>query len=145
MTWDVVARKEFRDAVRSRWLWALTVVFVLFTAGAALLFALVSGGGGQQAQGLTSLGLLGFLLSPAGLLVPIIGLVVSYKAVAGERDSGSLKLLLGLPHSRLDVLLGKVVGRGAVVGVAVVTGFVLTAVVVLATFAAFSPGKYLAF
>jgi ABC-2 type transport system permease protein len=142
MSWSVVARKEFRDAIRSRWLWALTVVFVLFSAGAAGIYVLLNSQGQTE---LTSLGLIFFLLSPAGILVPIIGLVVSYKAVAGERESGSLKLLLGLPHTRLDVVLGKVVGRTAVTAVAVVVGFAVTAVVAFVGFSEFSPGAYAGF
>jgi ABC-2 type transport system permease protein len=142
MSWRVVARKEFRDAIRSRWLWALTVVFVVFSAGAAGIYVLLNSQGQTE---LTSLGLVFFLLSPAGILVPVIGLVVSYKAVAGERESGSLKLLLGLPHTRLDVVLGKVVGRTAVTAVAVTVGFAVTAVVALLGFSEFSASTYLGF
>jgi ABC-2 type transport system permease protein len=57
---------------------------------------------------------------------PIVGVVVGYNAVSGGRESGSLKLLLSLPHSRADVVFGKVVGRGAALSLAVFAGVVRT-------------------
>jgi ABC-2 type transport system permease protein len=32
MTWQSVARKDFRDSLRSRWLWVLTALFVVVFA-----------------------------------------------------------------------------------------------------------------
>jgi ABC-2 type transport system permease protein len=137
MSWRVVAVKEFRDAIRSLWLWLLTGLFVLFVGGMAGAYGLLlSQAGGEE---VTSLGLLVFLLSPASLLVPIIGLVVSYKSIVGERESGSIKFLLGLPHTRLDVVLGKVVGRTAVVVTSVLVGFATAAVIAIGFYNEFSP------
>jgi len=42
-----------------------------------------------------------------------------YMAVVGERRSGSIKILLGLPPNRADVVFGKLLGRMGVVGLAV--------------------------
>lgn len=123
MTWQVVAHKDFQDAVRSRWLWALAGIFVALVSAVSL-------GAGYFLQDVGSSDILsvmnGLLVTT---LVPLISLVVGYGAVAGERESGSLKLLLSLPHSRLDVVVGKVVGRSAVMAVAVTVGFLLPAVV----------------
>ena len=137
MSWAVVARKEYRDAIRSMWLWLLTGLFVLFVGGMAAAYGLLlSQSGGQE---VTSLGLLVFLLSPASLLVPIIGLVVSYKSVVGERESGSIKFLLGLPHTRADVVLGKVVGRTGVVLTSILVGFAAAALIAIGFYNDFSP------
>ena len=35
MTWQAIARKDFRDAVRSKWLWGLSAVFIGLFAGTA--------------------------------------------------------------------------------------------------------------
>jgi ABC-2 type transport system permease protein len=58
------------------------------------------------------------------VFIPLIAIGIAYQAIAGERESGSLKLLLSLPNSRLDVVIGKFLGRSAVLSVAVVIGFV---------------------
>lgn len=144
MSLIVVAKKDFRDAIRSRVLLALTLLFGIFTAGgvyaSTLLPEFVGFGVDQNA-----LNVIFGLVSPAGFLVPIIGLLVGYKAVAGERESGSLKLLLGLPHTRRDVVLGKVIGRTAVVAVSIIVGFGVGGIVLYALTDSFSALNYLLF
>jgi ABC-2 type transport system permease protein len=58
------------------------------------------------------------------VFVPLIAVLASYGTIAGENESGSLALMLSLPHSRRDVLLGKVIGRTGVVGVPIVIAYV---------------------
>ena len=118
----VVAKKDFRDAVRSRVLIGLTLVFALFTVGGSFLASRASGLFGSG-SGESTVQLILALLTPASFLVPIIALVVGYGAIAGERESGSLKFLLGLPHRRRDVVLGKILGRSGVVAVSILIGF----------------------
>lgn len=142
MTWDDVARKEFQDAVRSRWLWGLSLVFLLLVTAMATLLSVLPKGFislvlfvppeqvRQVSAGLVLFALNGSLVTP---LVPLIALVVSYGAVSHERETGSLKVLLALPHSRADVVVGKLVGRAATIGAAVVVGFLLPGVVMAAT------------
>jgi len=47
------------------------------------------------------------LVSLAIYLVPLISLILGYDAIVGERERGSLDLLLALPITRLELLLGK--------------------------------------
>jgi ABC-2 type transport system permease protein len=138
VTWQVVATKDFRDAVRSRWLWAVSGFFLTFLAGSTALFYLylASGSGATSASlfGLFASGILS--VSYTGLLafaVAFIALITSYSSVVGERESGTLKLLLSLPHSRLDLVAGKLAGRSAVVALPVVVGFLVAALVMVAT------------
>ncbi|MDZ7850465.1 MAG: ABC transporter permease subunit [Halodesulfurarchaeum sp.] len=70
----------------------------------------------------------------AAMLVPIMALIAGYLAIAGERESGSLKILLGLPPSRGEVLAGKFLGRAAVVGIGVAAGFAISGVVTAALY-----------
>ena len=114
-----VAEKDFRDAVRSRLMIVVAVMFVAFTGGGVLL---ATTAGGPVSLGI--LGAIGTLRSGTAIFIPIIALGIAYRAIAGEQASGSLKLLLSLPNSRLDVVLGKFLGRAAVVTVAIVIGFV---------------------
>lgn len=141
-----VARKDFEDAIRSRSLLAVGGVFVVFFAAAAFLFT--DGiGAPAQAQGaqLTSNSFLRGLADVTRLLVPLTGAVVAYASVIGERESGTLKLLLALPHSRLDVLVGKLLGRGAVLALPVSVGLLIAVPTFAAAGIQFMPGDYLLF
>ena len=144
MSWSVIAKKDFRDASRSKALWGLTALFVLFMAGAAYAYTLIqnSAGAGAEAE---SLGLIFLLISPVTILIPITGLVMSHKSIAGEVDTGSAKFLLSLPHTRRDAVLGKVVGRSAVLGVSVLVGFVVAAIVTVALYDTFDAAAFAAF
>jgi ABC-2 type transport system permease protein len=122
MSWEAVARKDFRDAVRSRWLWVLSALSVLVFAGAAV-GRLYVGGGGQQESAAILRGFLFFLKQGTAILIPLTALVVAYGSITRERESGTVKLLLSLPHSRDDVVFGKFLGRSAVVTLPVLVGF----------------------
>lgn len=146
MSWEAVARKDFRDAVRSRTLWALSALFVLvFSVPTVLRFFIQPPENAQQAQeGVVSVFI--FLIKEAtAVLVPLIAIVVAYAAVTRERESGTLKLLLSLPHSRDDVVVGKVLGRSAVVALPIAVGFAVAAVVLLAAGGTFDPSVYVGF
>jgi len=75
--------------------------------------------------------LLGGALS---ILVPLVGLLGSYAGLVGERTTGSVRFLLGLPNSREDAFLGKYLSRATVVVVPLLAGVVLAGVIVAATF-----------
>ncbi|GAB7095780.1 hypothetical protein JCM30237_29340 [Halolamina litorea] len=123
MSWEAVARKDFRDAVRSRWLWVLSALSVLVFAGAAI-GRLYVGGQVENTQGLVQ-GFLFFLKQGTAILLPLTALVVAYGSITRERESGTIKLLLSLPHSRDDVVIGKFLGRSGVVALPVLIGFLV--------------------
>lgn len=140
-----IARKDFQDAVRSKVMWGLTVLFVAFLAGVAFFFVWIDDLAAQQGDEIAAESLYFFLQTPVGLLIPLIGLLVGYKSIAGEADSGSIKILLSLPHSRLDVVLGKVLGRVAVLLTAIAIGLVFALVVILAMYGSFDAVDFLTF
>lgn len=143
MTWTVVARKDFADARRSRSLWALSAAFLLLAVLFASLYAFVPEVSADPQ--LDSVGMLAFLASPIALFVAVASLVIAYKSVAGETESGSGKLLLGLPNSRRDVLVGKIVGRTLVLAVPVVIGLVAMLAVIFASDVSFAAVDYALF
>jgi ABC-2 type transport system permease protein len=63
--------------------------------------------------------------------LPLVALVLAKGAVTGERESGSMRVLLSLPPSRRDVLVGKFLGRTALMLVATLVSAVATSVVVV--------------
>lgn len=122
MSMVAVARKDFQDAVRSRSLWSLSVVFVglaMLTTYMYIEFPEMLGG----EEELSGVGLGLFLAGIASLFIGLTAIVIAYKALAGERELGSMKLLLGLPHTRRDVIFGKVLGRTATLAIPIVVGF----------------------
>jgi ABC-2 type transport system permease protein len=121
MSWVAIAKKDFRDARRAKILWGATAIFVFFYA----VFLLTAGQGNQPAEEAAT-DALGALIFAGAFLLPLVLISMAYLAIAGERESGSIKYLLGLPNSRRDVLVGKFLGRSAValtaVGIAVIAG-----------------------
>jgi ABC-2 type transport system permease protein len=146
MTWQAVARKDFRDSVRSYWLWALSAAFVAFFAASVYFFANPLGKqAAEQNVELTSDAFIQALLITTRLFIPVIAIVIAYASITGERDSGTLKLLLALPHSRRDVVVGKLFGRGGVVVLPVVLGLAAGAVAFMLTKVDLAPVTYLQF
>lgn len=72
--------------------------------------------------------------SGLSFVLPLVGLLGSYAALVGERETGSVRFLLGLPNSRDDAYLGKLGSRALVVTVPLVVGLALAGVVVALTF-----------
>ncbi|MFB6188620.1 MAG: ABC transporter permease subunit [Halapricum sp.] len=143
MSWVVVARKDFADARRSRSLWALSAAFLVLALLFASLYAFVPEVSNDP--DLNTIGLMGFLASPVALFVAVASLVIAYKSVAGETESGSGKLLLSLPNTRRDVLFGKVVGRTLVLAIPVVIGLVAMLGVIFGAGVSFAPVDYVLF
>jgi ABC-2 type transport system permease protein len=144
-----IVKKEFYDTVRSRTLLVLSTVFVgLFVLSPALALYTQLGQQIQQEEGVTVT--TNAFIPPAlgriaSVLVPIIAIAVTYAAIAGERERGSLKLLLSLPYTRGEVVAGKVAGRGAVVGIPLVASLLISALVFVPSAIAVKPVGYLVF
>jgi Cu-processing system permease protein len=115
----IVARKEFRDGLRNRWVLAITVVFALFALGLAYFGAAASGQVGFTSLDTTIVS----LASLAIFVIPLIALLLAYDTVVGEEEQGTLLLLLSYPLSRIQLLGGKFVGHASVLAVSTILGF----------------------
>ncbi|XVH32266.1 ABC transporter permease [Haloferacaceae archaeon DSL9] len=140
MSWPVVARKDFLDAGRSKGLWLLTALYVIFTVGVAYVLTLF--GDGSEIEALQ---FFGTFLAPAATLIPLTALVIAYKSIVGEVESGSAKFLLSLPHTRRDVVLGKFVGRSTLLCASVLVGLLSGAAALFVLAASFPVADYVAF
>jgi ABC-2 type transport system permease protein len=122
MNVGLLVRKEFTDTVRSRALWAATGLLTLVVSGAAILPS-------AALDNVNPATLPRYMLAPVTTFVTITALVTGYLSIAGEREAGSIRTLLGLPYTRSDVVIGKYIGRSLVVGVAVLVSYLVAGVV----------------
>lgn len=119
----IVARKEFRDGIRNRWVLAITVILALFALGLAYFGAAASGQVGFTSLDTTIIS----LASLAIFVIPLIALLLSYDSVVGEEEQGTLLLLLSYPLSRVQLLAGKFLGHALVLAISSFLGFGLAA------------------
>jgi Cu-processing system permease protein len=115
----VVAAKEFRDRIRNRWVIAVAVIFTLFALAIAYFGSAQQGEVGVRGIEVTIASLVSLVI----YLIPLIALILGYDAIVGERERGSLDLLMSMPITRLELLLGKFLGLSAALTSATLTGF----------------------
>lgn len=123
----VIAGQEIRIGLRNRWILATT----LLLAALALSLTLV----GSAPTGTVDAGSLAVVVvslsSLTIFLLPLIALLLSFDAVVGEQERGSLVLLLAYPVARWEVLLGKFLGQVVILAFATVVGYGCALVVLL--------------
>jgi ABC-2 type transport system permease protein len=108
--WQTVARKEVRSLFSERTpKLGIGLVALVFVFGGYIVPTTV-----PPVSDVTIVDLDQLLRGILVFLVPLFGLLLGYRAVVGERVGGQLVLLLSFPCSRLDVVLGKAIGRGVV-------------------------------
>ncbi|WP_229413461.1 ABC transporter permease [Massilia violaceinigra] len=115
----VIAAKEFRDRIRNRWVVAVAVIFALFALAIAYFGASQQGEVGFRSIDVTVASLVSLVI----YLVPLIALILGYDAIVGERERGSLELMLSMPITRFEILLGKYCGLAAALASSTVLGF----------------------
>lgn len=114
-----IAATEMLILRRNRWLLMATVVMVLFAL--ALTFA------GSAPTGTLGVDMLTISVTSmttlSVYLAPLLALMISFDAIAGEAERGSLSLLLSYPAGRGEILLGKFAAHLAALGFAMTVGF----------------------
>lgn len=114
-----IARREFVEGIRNRWVLAATLVL----AGLALSLAFV---GSTPAGTVKASPLAVTVVSLSSLsifLLPLIALMLAYDGIAGEAEKGTLLLLLSYPIARWQIIAGKFLGHTAILGVATLIGY----------------------
>ncbi|SPH18177.1 hypothetical protein DEA8626_01709 [Defluviimonas aquaemixtae] len=117
------AGSEFRIALRNRWVAIAVALMALF---AIVLSAASSAPTGTLGVDRLSVSVAS-LTSLAVYLVPLVALLMSFDAVAGEVERGTLPLLLTYPVARWQILAGKLLAHIAVLSLAVVAGYGIAA------------------
>lgn len=121
-----IARYDLRNARRSRILWGVIGIYVAFVG-------LVFYGSSTTPSPTLETTLFGTAILTA-VLLPLVAIAGSYLAVAGERESNTVRFLLSQPVDRASVVLGKLLSRTLMVAGALVLAILVGAVIVLATF-----------
>ncbi|MFC6733999.1 MULTISPECIES: ABC transporter permease [unclassified Haladaptatus] len=130
-----VAKRDLTSISRSRAVWAAGVVLTLFVALVAYTIR------GYQLSATESVtNIFQTLAFTLGLILPIVALLASYLAIAGERRSGGIKFLLSVPNTRRDVFVGKLASRLTLLGVGLGVAFLTAASIALTRFGAFPLG-----
>ncbi|QRV13773.1 ABC transporter permease [Haloterrigena salifodinae] len=116
-----VAKKDFLDVRRAKIVWFVASLYLLL-AVAMFYFGQNSVEEPEFRNALQS------LTGTGALVLTLVALVTAYLAIAGERESGSIKYMLSIPNSRREVVLGKFLTRSGVVVASILLGFGIGAV-----------------
>ena len=123
-----IARTEARLGIRNSWVLLSTVILTVF---AVLLVLLGSGATGEVDASLLAV-TIASLSTLSVDLIPLIALLLSFDAIAGEIDRGTLQLVLATPIARWQLLVGKFLGHLAVLTIAIVISSGIAAILAIA-------------
>lgn len=115
----IIADNEFRRSVRNRWIVATTLLLLALSLSLSLLGSVPTGTVDADRLGITVVS----LSSLSTFLIPLIALMLSYDAIVGEIENGTLLLLLTYPLQRWQIVTGKFIGHTAVLAVATAVGY----------------------
>lgn len=115
----IIAAKEIRDGLRNRWVVATTLLMAALALTLSFLGAAPTGTVGVGPVEVTIVSLSSLTI----FLLPLIALLLSFDAVVGEIDRGTMTLLLSYPVARWQVLIGKFLGHAAIIAFATVLGY----------------------
>ena len=114
-----LALKELRDGLRNRWIAA--AIILLGTLALALSF-LGSAPTGSIRANVLDISVIS-LASLSVYLIPLIALMLSFDAMVGEFERGTMMLLLTYPVTRFQVIMGKFLGHVMILFIAITAGY----------------------
>ena len=118
-----IAKKEFMDNFRNKWVLILSIIFGLIVLVASYF---TSGGIGWKDFDVT----IQAMMIPVQALIPIIGLILGYAAIIGDIENGSMSVLLAYPVKRKEVIIGKFLGLSSVIVSTILIGFGIAGVII---------------
>ena len=120
-----IAGREVLAGIRNRWMLAASLLL-----GALALTLAFIGSSPVGVVAATPLAITVVSLSSLSVfLVPLIGLLVSYDALVGEIERGTMPLLMTYPVTRWRIVLGKFAGQVTILAIATVIGFGVAALI----------------
>ncbi|MCW9048655.1 MAG: ABC transporter permease [Gammaproteobacteria bacterium] len=118
MLW-VLAMKEIRDGLRNRWIAAAIILLGSLALALSLLGSAPTGSVKASDLDITVIS----LSSLSVYLIPLIALMLSFDALVGEFERGTMMLLLTYPVSRWQVIMGKFLGHLSILFMAIFAGY----------------------
>jgi len=116
---STIAATEIRIGLRNRWIILSSLILLVF----ALILVLIGSAPTGEIKTNAVTVVVASLSTLSVYLVPLIALLLSFDAIAGEIDRGTLQLVLASSVSRGTVLLGKFIGHVTVLSIAVIIGY----------------------
>ncbi len=114
-----LALKELRDGLRNRWIAAAIILLGALALALSLLGAAPTGSVRVSNLDITVVS----LASLSVYLIPLIALMLSFDALVGEFERGTMMLLLTYPVSRWQVIIGKFIGHVLILAIAIFAGY----------------------
>jgi len=103
----ILAQKEIRDGLRNRWVAVSIALLTLLSLSLYLLGSAATGVTGADSLTVTVVS----LVSLGVYLLPLIALMLSFDALVGEFERGTMLLLAAYPVARWQIVVGKFVGH----------------------------------
>lgn len=120
----IIVGKEIRDGLRNRWVLAVTLLLAALALSLGFLGSAPTGTVKVDPLTVTVVS----LSSLSIFLVPLIAMLLSYDAIVGEIERGTMALLLSYPVTRWQVLVGKFLGHLVILGIATTLGYGLAGI-----------------
>ena len=133
-----IGKKEIMDNIRNKWIIFMTILFASLTLIISYFGSL---GSGWQSLAATISG----MMSLVQFLIPIIALMLSYAAIVGEIERGSMSAFLALPVKRFEIILGKFIGLSTVLALSLLAGFGIAGIIIGLNLGEFNFGEYFVF
>lgn len=119
-----IARKEFGDGLRNRWIWTVCAVLTVSSLAIAFFGAVPAGVVAANASDAT----IASLMNLTVYVVPLLALVIGCGAIIDEKHRGMLDLFLVYPFSPAAYFFGTFLGYALALSAAIVCSFALSGI-----------------
>ncbi|WP_017754183.1 ABC transporter permease [Calidifontibacillus oryziterrae] len=125
-TIKVLVEKEILDSIRNRWFYTFLTIFMLLSLSIIYLGIFKSSGLGFESFNKTTASLLNLIL----FLIPMITLLLGGTSISGEKEQGTMNLMLSKPISATELIIGKYLGIATALIFSIMIGFGLMGMIV---------------
>lgn len=137
----IIAGKELRDGLRNRWILATSLLLAALSLSLAFLGSAPVGEVDGSRLSITVVSLASLTI----FLGPLIALMLSYDAIVGDVERGTLLLILTYPVSHWELILGKFVGHVALIAIAIAIGYGIAGMAIMATGEEIASSEWMAY